>query len=237
MSGGVFISFEGGEGVGKTTQANLLAKRLSDEGRTVVRVHEPGGTPLGDYIRAWVKSESAPLTPEAELLLFAASRAELVNCVIRPALASGKVVIADRYADSTTVYQGDGRGMPVEDVTAANAIAMGGLRPNLTLLLDVSIDTSLPRGRVQYSLFDEPVPIADDRGLLRFEMLRKSFHQRVRDGYRRLAKAEPKRWVIIDASQAVEAIHAAVWERVQKALPPAGDTAGGGEAEAAPLHA
>ena len=224
MSGGVFISFEGGEGVGKSTQADLLAKRLQEEGRVVVRVHEPGGTPLGERIREWVKSENAPLTPEAELLLFAASRIELASRVIRPALDGGAVVVADRYADSTTVYQGDARGLNAGDVKAANAIATGGLWPHLTLLLDMPVEESLRRIRAQSS-FDEqgrvePAPRADPDGTRRFEALDAGFHRRVRDGYRRLAKAEPERWAVIDASQAVDAVHAAVWERVREALPP-----------------
>ena len=126
---GLFITFEGGEGVGKSTQARLLTERLRAAGRNVVPVHEPGGTPLGEYIRNWVKAQSAPLTSAAELLLFTASRAELVRRVIRPSLNDGAIVIADRYADSTTVYQGYGRQLPLRQVAeAANALATGGRR-------------------------------------------------------------------------------------------------------------
>lgn len=240
MSGGVFISFEGGEGVGKSTQADLLAKRLQDEGRRVVPVHEPGGTRLGERIREWVKSENAPLTSEAELLLFAASRAELVSRVIRPALDGGSVVIADRYADSTTVYQGDGRGLPAKTVKAVNEMATGGVWPRLTFLLDMPVDASMPRVRMQASFDEEgriePVPRAGDHGERRFESLGGSFHRRVRDGYLRLVKADPERWAVIDASQTVEAVHAIVWERVREALPPLAP-AGGGEPDTAPLRA
>lgn len=219
---GLFISFEGGEGSGKTTQSDLLVARLETEGRRLVRLHEPGGTPLGEYIRNWVKAQSAPLTPQAELLLFAASRAELVQRVIRPELDEGSVIIADRYADSTTVYQGNARGLPMDQVEAANAIATAGIWPTLTFLLDTPPDTGLRRVRVQTS-FDvegrmEPIPRVEDSGKRRFEELGALFHRKVRDGYLRLAKAEPRRWVVLDAREPVETVHAQVWERVQRVL-------------------
>ena len=230
---GLFISFEGGEGAGKTTQAELLEACLEAEGRRVVRVHEPGGTPLGEHIRIWVKAQNAPLTPEAELLLFAASRAELVLRGIRPALERGEIVIADRYADSTIVYQGDGRRLPAEHVEAANQIATGGLWPNLTLLLDMPVEESLPRGRVQSSFIET----VDERGLLRFEMLSSGFHKRVRDGYLELAKGDRKRWKRIDASRSIEAVQGDVYERVRAALQPlATSPTGGKEPETALLR-
>ena len=219
---GLFISFEGGEGSGKTTQSQMLEARLRDNGHRVIRLHEPGGTPLGEYIRNWVKAQSTPLTLQAELLLFVASRAELVQRVIRPELDQGSIVIADRYADSTTVYQGNARGLPMDEVEAANAIATAGVWPDLTFLLDTPPDTGLRRVRVQTS-FDvegrvEPIPRAEDSGKRRFEELGASFHQKVRDGYLRLAKADPKRWVVLDAREAVETVHAQVWEQVQGLL-------------------
>ena len=222
---GLFISFEGGEGSGKTTQSEMLAARLEAEcSRRVVRLHEPGGTPLGEYIRDWVKAQSAPLTLQAELLLFAASRAELVQRVIRPELEADSIIVADRYADSTTVYQGNARGLPSKDVRAANAIATGGVWPDLTFLLDLLPDASLRRAGFQMS-FDEgghvePVPRADDTGKRRFEELGTPFHRKVRDGYLQLAKTEPGRWVVLDASQPAEAVHAQVWQQVQGALAP-----------------
>ena len=220
---GLFISFEGGEGSGKTTQTDLLVARLEAETkRRVVRLHEPGGTPLGEYIRNWVKAQSAPLTLQAELLLFVASRAELVERVIRPELDNGAIIIADRYADSTTVYQGHARGLPLKDVRAANAIATGGVWPDLTFLLDVLPDASLRRAGLQMSFDEEgqvePLPRADDNAKRRFEELGTSFHRKVRDGYLRLAKAEPERWVVVDGQQPVEEVHAQVWERVQGLL-------------------
>ena len=222
---GLFISFEGGEGSGKTTQSDMLVARLEAEcSRRVVRLHEPGGTPLGEYIRDWVKAQSAPLTLQAELLLFVASRAELVQRVIRPELEADSIIVADRYADSTTVYQGNARGLPLKDVRAANAIATGGIWPDLTFLLDVLPDASLRRAGFQMS-FDEggqvePAPRADDTGKRRFEELSTPFHRKVRDGYLQLAKTEPDRWVVLDAGQPAENVHAQVWERVQGLLAP-----------------
>ena len=219
---GLFITFEGGEGSGKTTQSDMLVARLQAAGRRVVRLHEPGGTPLGERIRGWVKAQNSPLTLQAELLLFVASRAELVQRVIRPELEADSIVIADRYADSTTVYQGHARGLPLKDVRAANAIATGGVWPHLTFLLDIPPDASLRRAGFQMS-FDEEgqveqFPRAEDSGKRRFEELGAAFHRKVRDGYLRLAKAEPARWVVLDASQPVDTVHAQVWDRVQGLL-------------------
>ena len=169
-----------------------------------------------------MKAQGAPLTPQAELLLFVASRAELVQRVIRPELGQGAVVVADRYADSTTVYQGHARGLPMGEVKAANAIATGGVWPDLTFLLDASPEASLRRVGFQTS-FDaegrvEPFPRTEDGGKRRFEQLSPHFHHKVRDGYLRLAKAEPGRWTVIDARQPVEEVHAQVWSRVQELL-------------------
>ena len=219
---GLFISIEGGDGAGKSTQAALLERRLRAEGWPVLLTHEPGGVPLGDYIRSWVKSEDAPLTPEAELLLFAASRAELVNRVIRPALAQGAVVIADRYADSTTAYQGGARGLSVKSVRAANEIATGGVWPRRTLLLDMPLAEIQRRVQMQFS-FDEtgriePPARVDDPGERRFELLGSDFHRRVAEAYRRLAKAEPERWTVLDGARPVEEVAEDVYARVRELL-------------------
>ena len=205
---GLFITFEGGEGTGKSTQARLLVDRLSAQGRPVVGLREPGGTPLGDYLRGWLKSADRPLTAEAELLLFVASRAELVRTVIVPALEAGTTVVLDRYADSTTAYQGHGRRLPLRMVRAANQLATEGLTPDLTVLLDAPPAAAL--GRVS-------VPAAGDDGR-RFEEADAGFHRRVRLGFRRLARRSPGRWLVLDALAPVETIHAWVWERVEGLL-------------------
>jgi dTMP kinase len=205
---GLFITFEGGEGVGKTTQARLLIERLTGSGHSALGLREPGGTPLGDYLREWLKSTHEPLTAEAELYLFVAARAELVRTVIRPALDDGKVVVLDRYADSTTVYQGDARGLPAANVAAANELATSGLTPDLTLLLDSSPVEALARAGERQ----------DPAGQQRFESEDGAFHQRVREGFLRLAKESPQRWAVLRAGQGIDDISEQVWERVAAVL-------------------
>ena len=198
---GLFITFEGGEGTGKTTQAAMLVARLREEGHDALGLREPGGTPLGDYLREWLKRTDQPVTPEAELFLFVAARAQLTKAAIAPALAEGKTVVVDRYADSTTVYQGDGRGLPRPLVRAANAAATGGLAPDLTVLLDA------PPQEMR-------VRVAARASLDRFEAADAAFHRRVRAGFRRLARRDPGRWLVLDALGPAEATAAAVWARV-----------------------
>lgn len=197
---GIFVSFEGGEGCGKSTQIALLAEALTAAGREVVVVREPGGTAAGEEIRHLLKHHpaGAALTPEAELLLFAASRAQLVREVIAPAIAAGKVVIADRFLDSTTVYQGDARGLPAGAVAAINRFAAGPHRPDVTFLLDLDPATGLARARTRNA------DAADH-----IDQLPAEFHERVRAGYLRLAAAEP-RIVVLDASQSPDHVHAGV---------------------------
>ncbi len=201
---GWFITFEGGEGVGKTTQARLLVGRLEAAGHPALSLREPGGTPLGDYLREWLKSTHEPPTPEAELYLFVAARSELVRAVIRPALDAGTTVVLDRYADSTTVYQGDGRGLPMEHVNAVNEVATDGLVPHLTFLLDAAPAVALARAAQR----------GDQDGQLRFEHEDEAFHQRVRDGFLRLAERSPERWAVLDATESVDAVSEQVWMRV-----------------------
>ena len=203
----LFITFEGGEGTGKTTQVQMLAERLQQIGQAVLALREPGGTPLGDYLRVWLKSENQPLTPEAELLLFAAARAELVRTVIEPALASGTHVVLDRYADSTTVYQGYGRGLPMAQVRAANAVASAGLTPDVTFLLDAPLDVTLSRALGR-----------EDDGGRRFEDEALAFHRRVKAGFRRLAKRNPERWTTVKAAENRDVVHETIWKRVQGLL-------------------
>ena len=201
----LFITFEGGEGCGKSVQARALYRKLSKLAIPAVLTHEPGVTSLGKKIGHWLKwAQDTDISALTELLLFNASRAELINEVIKPALASGKVVICDRYADSTTAYQGYGRGLDLETVKAINYAATGGLKPNLTVLLDISAEEGLGRKRAE----------RQDR----FEREELAFHQTVRGGYLKLAANEPERWLVIDASQSKEKIAEIIWQRVRQLL-------------------
>jgi len=201
----IFITFEGGEGCGKSVQAKALYKRLSQLAIPVVLTREPGGTAFGRKIGRWLKwTEGTDISPLTELLLFNASRAQLVTQVIQPNLESGKAVICDRYADSTTAYQSYGRGLDLEMVTAINNVATQGLKSDLTVLLDMPIEKGLARKRTK----------KQDR----FEQEDITFHQRVRDGYLKLAANEPGRWLVIDASQPKEKIEEIIWQRVSELL-------------------
>ena len=206
----LFITFEGGEGSGKTVQAHALHRRLAQLSVPVVITHEPGGTPLGGRIARslkWVRE--VDISPISELLLFNASRAQLVDEVIRPELVDGKVVICDRYTDSTVAYQGYGRGLEMEVVRKINDVATGGLLPDLTVLLDIPVEEGFARKGVS----------ARDR----FEEEDISFHRRVRGGYLRLAETEPGRWLVIDAAQSRKRIANIIWERVSRLLGDAGE--------------
>ena len=219
----LFISFEGGEGAGKTTQAAALADRLRQSGLEVVTVHEPGGTTVGESIRRWVKGVG--LAPETELLLFAAARAQLVATVIRPSLDAGKVVIADRYADSTVAYQGFGRRLPPDLVSAVNQMATGGLMPALTVLLDQPAEAGLARvAKPQFELpIDAPAQGGepgriDEADQTRFEREGIAFHRRVRSGFLKLAGQEPERILVVDATRPAQHIAELLWPRVQGLL-------------------
>jgi len=202
---GLFITFEGGEGCGKSTQSRLLLKKLEQQSIPVVLTHEPGGTVLGNELRkALKKKRGSFISPQAELFLVAASRAQLVAEVIRPALEEGKVVICDRFTYSTLVYQGYGRGLDFTAIQMVNNMATGNLNPDLIILLDIPPEQGLVRKR---SLED------------RFELEDLSFHQRVREGYLKMAAAEPDRWLVIDASLPKVKIAEIIWDRVSKLLP------------------
>ncbi len=201
----LFITFEGGEGSGKSAQAKALYKRLSQSAIPALLTHEPGGTPCGNKIEHWLKwAEVKDISPLAELLLFNASRAQLVSEVIRPNLKNGMVVICDRHADSTIAYQSYGRGLDLETVEVINNTATQGLKPDLTVLLDIPVEEGLARKRVK----------RQDR----FEQEDIAFHQRVREGYLKLAANDPKRWVVIDASQSKAKIREIIWQRVRQLL-------------------
>jgi dTMP kinase len=202
----LFITFEGGEGSGKSTQAKLLYRRLHRLAVPVLLSYEPGVTPLGRKIARLLKwAQDVNISPVAELLLFNASRAQLISEVIRPNLESGGVVICDRYADSTTAYQGYGRKLDLALVAAVNEAGTMGLKPDLTILLDMPVRAGLARkqGKKQD----------------RFEGENKTFHQRVREGYLKLANAEPERWLVVDAEKSQEEIAGIIWESVRKLLP------------------
>jgi dTMP kinase len=207
----LFITFEGGEGSGKTAQARILHRRLTGLNIPVVLLHEPGGTPLGSRIARTLKwAREIDISPLSELLLFNTSRAQLVDEVVCPELASGKVVICDRYTDSTVVYQGYGRGLDMEVVRKINDIATGRLLPALTVLLDIPVEEGFARKGIS----------ARDR----FEQEDISFHRRVRDGFLELAKSEPGRWLVIDAAQSRQKIAGIIWERVSRLLGCTGDS-------------
>ena len=206
----LFITFEGGEGSGKSVQARALYRRLSQLAIPALLTHEPGGTPFGNKIGRWLKwAKNTDISPLTELLLFNASRAQLVSEVIRPNLKNGMVVICDRYADSTTAYQSYGRGLDLEMVKAINNTATQGLKPDLTVLLDIPVEEGLARKRVK----------KQDR----FEQEEIAFHQRVREGYLKLAANDPQRWLVVDATQSKEKIEEIIWQRVSQLLSRQGD--------------
>ena len=201
----LFITFEGGEGCGKSVQARALYRRLAQLAIPALLTHEPGGTSLGKKLSRWLKwAKDTDIQPLTELLLFNASRAQLVTKVIQPNLESGIVVICDRYADSTTAYQGHGRGLDLEIVKAINDTATQGLKPALTILLDMPVEAGLARKRGK----------KQDR----FEQEEIAFHQRVREGYLKLAANDPERWLVIDATQSRGKIAQIIWQRVSQLL-------------------
>jgi dTMP kinase len=208
---GLFITFEGTEGSGKTTQISRLAERLRTMGHRVRTLREPGGTPIGEEIRHTLKHSPAnhAMTPEAELLLMNASRAQLVREVIRPALATGEVVLCDRFYDSTTAYQGYGRQLDLQMVKSMIDVAVGDTRPDLTLLFIVPHDVSEARRVARQPTL--PLSIKRDR----MEEADQSFFVRVAQGYLAIAAAEPRRVRQFDATGDVPAIEAAIWRLVQ----------------------
>jgi dTMP kinase len=203
----VFITFEGPEGSGKTTQVRLLAEHLSRRGLNVLQLREPGSTPIGDQVRNILHDmQNQAMDPRAELLLYSASRAQLVAQAIRPHLAAGGIVVCDRYADSTLAYQGYGRGLDLNTLRLITDFATGGLKPDLTLYLDIDPAHGLDRRNVGGEEWN------------RMDALALDFHRRVCEGYERLIAAEPMRWVRINADQPVEAVQQAVYSAVEERL-------------------
>ncbi len=211
---GKLITFEGPEGAGKSTQAAMLIAKLEARGIGVLYSREPGGTPLGEAIRGILQFNTAGEAPcpESEVLLFEASRAQLVRHVILPALERGTWVVCDRFADSTTAYQGYGRSFPVPLMETLNQFAIGPAVPDITLLLDVNVSLGLQRCAKRES----GKAVKYDR--IESEAL--SFHEKVRQGYLDLARRAPGRFRIIDAMRHVDAIHADVWDAVRTAFFP-----------------
>ena len=206
----MFITLEGPEGSGKSSQLPALAEFLRSRGYTVLTTREPGGTPIGDQVRqVLTRMENQGMSPRSETLLFCAARAQLVDQVIRPALARGEVVISDRYADSTLAYQGYGHGNDLAVLRQLLHFATGGLWPELTLLLDVDSAAGLERRRSSGGEWNR----LDDYAL--------SFHQRVRQGYLDLAHSQPERWVVVDAAQPMDAVQQALRQVILRRLEPA----------------
>jgi dTMP kinase len=195
---GAFIAFEGGEGAGKSTQARLLVSHLSEQGYHAVLVREPGSTELGNYLRQYLVSER-PATDLAQLLLFEASRAELIAQQIQPHLACGAVVVADRFAGSTIAYQGYGRGVPLDRIQWLNDFATGQLYPDLTILLN--IDPLIGLERVNSRELQLALPIGDTPD--RFEEKELSFHDNVRRGFLKQAESDPVHWYIVDGHRSI----------------------------------
>ena len=208
---GLFIAFEGGEGAGKSTQAHLLRERLASGGHRPVLLHEPGVTELGEYLRAYLVA-GRPLSATAELLLFAAARAELVNAVIAPQLASGGIVIADRFAASTVAYQGYGRGIDRAQIDWLNDFATAGRYPDLTILLDVDPAAGMERVRRRQQ------GAAPGDTANRFEDAGLAFHRAVRRGFLEQAAANPSGWLHMDGTLAEEEIAGRVWDAVSGLL-------------------
>ena len=202
MNKNAFIVFEGGEGCGKTTQAKALSNKLRKLGFPVVLTHEPGGTLLGNRLRRWLKWGRG-VTIQTELYLFLASRSQLLYKVIRPALEKNYIVICDRFDPSSFAYQGYGRGMDLDFINIVNSFVTDGLSPGLIVLLDISVEEGLARKKMQLDVFE------------REEFL---FHQRVRDGYLKMAAADPERWMVVDATLPEVKIREIIWERVSQLL-------------------
>lgn len=204
----LFITFEGPEGSGKTTQIQLLAAWLREQGQTVLATREPGGTAIGDRVRAiLLDSDHREMQAQTEILLFSAARAQIVGQIIRPHLAGGGVVLCDRFADSTLAYQGYGRQLDLATLRLITAFATGGLQPDLTFCLDLPVDVGLQR---------KAAGAGEEWNRMEQETL--AFHSRVRRGYLTLAQAEPARWRVLDATQSVKALQAAMRAEVAAQL-------------------
>ncbi len=212
---GFFISFEGGEGAGKTTQIGLLSKALQARGHTVLCTREPGGTPEAEKIRdLLVKQGGGVWHPEAELLLLFAARKQHVEHLIRPALTEGHIVITDRFTDSTRAYQGAGQGIDPEKIERLNTLVLGNFAPDLTFVLDMDPAAGLVRARDRLARETPDSQTAEDR----FERLDLSFHERLRAGFLEIARKSPHRCVVLSAAQAQTTLSAEIEAQVMGRL-------------------
>lgn len=210
---GKFVTFEGIEGSGKTTQIRILEDYLRVRGFATLLTREPGGTAIGEKIRqVLLNAEFKEMQPLTELLLYAAARCQHVEEVIRPALAAGKIVLCDRYADATTAYQGEARQIDKKFLKEIHQLATGNLKPDLTLLLDCPVEIGLKRIQERES------EIPGQTNLDRFEKEKKDFHERVRQGYLKIAQEEPQRVKVIDTLADVQTIHEKIVEEVRRIL-------------------
>ena len=201
MRKGLFITFEGADGCGKTTQIELLNKYLSDKGYQTVMTREPGAEGLGTKLREILLNYDGDVSPNCESLLFLADRAQHVDCIIKPAISEGKIVLCDRHTDSTVAYQGYGRGIDLDKINYLNNIATSGLKPDLTIIFDIDVETSMAR-------------VGKNRD--RMESAGMEFFNRVRNGYLQIAKTEPERVKIISSADTIENIHKKVIKLVEK---------------------
>ena len=201
MTQGLFITFEGPDGCGKTTQMNLLAQYFEKKGKKVVLTREPGGKGLGEKVREILLNYNGEVSDRCESFLFLADRAQNIDIIVKPAVEKGKIVLCDRHIDSTVAYQGYGRGLDINEINMLNNLATGGKKPDLTLVFDVDVETSMKR-------------VGKEKD--RMESAGIDFHNRVRNGYLELAKQEPDRIKVLDATKTIEEIHEKVIEIIEK---------------------
>jgi len=207
----LFITFEGPDGSGKTTQVQLLYEYLQERGYPVFLTREPGGTGIGDQIRKVLHSlENTEMLPQTEILLYSASRAQLVGQIIRPHLARGEIVLCDRYADSTLAYQGYGHGLDLQVLQVITTFATGGLKPDLTIYLDIDVEEGLRRKLAAHQ--------AGEAEWNRMDQQEIAFHRRVRQGYLQMVAAEPERWAVIEAAQPADVAQRAIRAEVEARL-------------------
>jgi dTMP kinase len=215
MASGRFITFEGGEGAGKSTQARLLAERLKARGIDVVLTREPGGSPFAEQVRDLIlRTDTAPHPPLAEALLFCAARIDHLEKTIRPALAAGRWVICDRFSDSTRVYQGAAGGVPADALEALERLVVGATRPDLTLILDLAPADGLARADARRI----PAGPSSEARADAYESRHLAFHERLRAGYAAIARAEPRRCALIDGARPVDQVAAEVWAETEARL-------------------